>query len=529
MSGGTASIRVFGRYAVHDEIAAGGMATVHIGRLLGPVGFSRTVAIKRLHTQYARDPEFVAMFLDEARLAARISHPNVVPTLDVVASSDELLLVMEYVRGESLSRLLRAIPTRRVPPAMAVTIMVGVLHGLHAAHEAKSENGEPLGLVHRDVSPHNILVGTDGVPRVLDFGIAKASGRVQTTRDGQLKGKVAYMAPEQVSGSVTRVSDVYAAAVVLWEALAGTRLFAGANEVEVMRKVLDEEVLPPSKHVPDLPKELDAVTLRGLDRDPAKRFSTTRDMAVALENIIAPATTVRIGEWVESLAAQTLADRARCIARVERPDSVASSPAVSRAQDAETGVEHTPSPSIVTASSTARDKTMAYEIDGELAILVHSEQPPSDAEWGRYVVAIESGLRHAASPRCLVITDGDVVPTPTQRAVLNKLVERHNRPVPVAVMTHSRTARSIVTIMSWFNSAIRAFNMEELTEALEYLGLDADQRSNVLLRIMRMRIEVSTQASSTRASADLGRIAAQMESLMGKRLPALRDSVKKLA
>src|SRR5688572_13695305 len=164
------------------------MATVHFGRLVGPVGFSRTVAIKRLHERLARDPDFVAMFLDEARLAARIRHPNVVPTFDVVAMEQELFLVMEYVQGDSLSRLMKVVRARNesVDPAFAVTIMTGVLHGLHAAHEATNERGEPLGIVHRDVSPQNVLVGVDGVPRVLDFGVAKAAGRAQTTKDGQL-------------------------------------------------------------------------------------------------------------------------------------------------------------------------------------------------------------------------------------------------------------------------------------------------------------------------------------------------------
>src|SRR5262249_42741983 len=153
---------------------SGGMATVHFGRLLGPIGFSRTVAIKRLHPQLAKEPEFVAMFLDEARLAARIQHPNVVATLDIVTNDDDVLLVMEYVRGESLARLMGAwVEAGRTAETRIVAgILVGVLHGLHAAHEAKDEAGEPLGLVHRDVSPQNVLVGADGVPRVLDFGVA---------------------------------------------------------------------------------------------------------------------------------------------------------------------------------------------------------------------------------------------------------------------------------------------------------------------------------------------------------------------
>ena len=176
--------RSVGRYVVFDEIAAGGMASVHLGRLMGEVGFSRTVAIKRLHPHLARDAEFAAMFLDEARIAARIRHPNVVAVLDVVHDGSELLLVMDYVQGESLSRLARAMRPGGIPPRIAVTVVTGVLHGLHAAHEATTERGEALDIVHRDVSPQNVLVGIDGVARVFDFGVAKAKSRAQTTQDG---------------------------------------------------------------------------------------------------------------------------------------------------------------------------------------------------------------------------------------------------------------------------------------------------------------------------------------------------------
>ncbi|HSQ67748.1 MAG TPA: serine/threonine-protein kinase, partial [Polyangiaceae bacterium] len=216
--------RVIGRYVLCDAIASGGMATVHLGRLLGPVGFSRTVAIKRLHPHFARDPEFVAMFLDEARLAARIRHPNVVSTLDVVVLQGELFVVMDYVHGEALSKLIRA--NGAVPPPIAASIIAGVLYGLHAAHEAKTDDGAPLHIVHRDISPQNVLVGVDGSARVVDFGVAKAVGRLQTTREGALKGKIAYMSPEQIStDSVDRRTDIYAASVVLWEMLTGKRLY----------------------------------------------------------------------------------------------------------------------------------------------------------------------------------------------------------------------------------------------------------------------------------------------------------------
>ncbi len=312
--------RIVGRYVLHDEIASGGMATVRFGRLLGPVGFSRTVAIKCLHPQFAKDPEFSAMFLDEARLAARVRHPNVVPILDVVALEGDLFLVMEFVQGESLSKLLRVVRQRksRVPLRVTASILSGVLEGLHAAHEARSEQGEPLNIVHRDVSPQNVIVGLDGVARVLDFGVAKAAGRIQSTREGQLKGKLAYMAPEQLrAGDVDRRTDVYAAAVVLWECLTGQRLFKADDEIGIFGLVLEGKVDPPSAIIPTLPKGYDDVTMRGLHRDPAKRWQTAQEMAIALEKVAGVASPREVGAWVEQLAKETLAKRAERIAEIE--------------------------------------------------------------------------------------------------------------------------------------------------------------------------------------------------------------------
>jgi len=316
--------RQIGRYLLFGDIAAGGMATVHFGRLSGPAGFSRTVAIKRLHAHYAKDPDFVTMFLDEARLAARIRHPNVVPTLDVVQTDDEMFLVMEYVQGESLAKLLRAVRSMMTTSDVRViaTIMTGVLHGLHAAHEAKNEQGQPLNIVHRDVSPQNILVGTDGVPRVLDFGVAKAVGRLQTTREGQIKGKLSYMAPEQLHNQpVTRQSDIYAAAVVTWESLTGQRLFRGDNEAAIVTAVLQQSVRPPSHVGVHVPLAFDRVVLRGLERDPTFRYQTAREMALDLERCAGIAPASEIGEWVESLAHDELFKRNARIAEIESVSS----------------------------------------------------------------------------------------------------------------------------------------------------------------------------------------------------------------
>jgi len=338
---GETAPETIGRYALFDEIASGGMATVHLGRLVGAAGFSRVVAIKRLHRQFVRDPEFVSMLIDEARLAARIRHPNVVPTLDVVNTDDELFLVMEYVQGESLMRLFKASRKLELPiaPAISVAIMTGALHGLHAAHTARGEQGEELQIVHRDVSPQNVMVGIDGVARVLDFGIAKATGRVQTTKDGQIKGKLAYMAPEQLAGEeVGPTTDVYAASLVLWEALTGRRAFEGDQEAELFGQVLLGEVEPPSQVNPNVPRELDEVVMAGLARNRADRHPSARAMALALEETGIITSPTKVGEWVETIAPAALSQRADRISLIESAPKIAtpddSHPSLTRPADA---------------------------------------------------------------------------------------------------------------------------------------------------------------------------------------------------
>ncbi len=311
---------ILGRYALHGEIASGGMATVYLGRLLGPVGFSRIVAIKRLHAQFAKDPEFAALFFDEARLVARIRHPNVIPTVDVVASRDELFLVMEYVEGESLARLLRTVIARdeQLPLPIVSAILTGVLHGLHAAHEARDERGASLEIVHRDVSPQNVLLGRDGVPRLLDFGVAKALGRSHTTQGGQLKGKLGYMSPEQLLGrTVTRQADIFAAGVVLWELVARQRLFTGESEGAIIQQVLYSNPPPLSGQRPDLPEPLLRVVERSLARAPEDRFASAREMADALEGCVTPATVSQSSRWVEQVAQSSFVEQAERVARME--------------------------------------------------------------------------------------------------------------------------------------------------------------------------------------------------------------------
>jgi eukaryotic-like serine/threonine-protein kinase len=313
-----------GRYVLYDRIAAGGMATVHLGRLVGAGGFGRTVAIKRLHPHLAMDREFAAMLLDEARIAARLRHPNVVHTIDVVDINGEVLLVMEYVHGASLSALLRLAMAngKRIPPEIAATIVCDLLRGLHAAHEAVDEWSVPLGIVHRDVSPQNVLVGADGISRVVDFGIAKAAGRLQQTDDGKVKGKLSYMSPEQLGGgALDRRSDVYAASIVLWETLTGQSLFGGPGGDVSVQKVMQHTAAAPSTVSPGITKAFDEVVLRGLRREARQRFPSARDMALALEQCGHLATPSAVAAWVEETAENVLKDLAGQVANVERADA----------------------------------------------------------------------------------------------------------------------------------------------------------------------------------------------------------------
>ena len=328
--------RPLARYSDLGEIASGGMASVHFGRLKGHGGFAREVAIKRLHAHLSSDPEFVAMLLDEARLAGRIVHANVVPTLDVVVDESDVFVVMEYVRGLTLSQLCKIVQARgeRIPLRIVSGIMAGVLHGLHAAHEATDDKGAHLEIVHRDVSPHNVLVGVDGIARLLDFGIAKAAVRLQSTQDGRVKGKIAYMSPEQVQGGrVTRRSDVYAAGVVLWEAVTGERLYQGSNEASIVLHVVNADVKPPSFVVPGVPPGVDEVVRKGTARSTKERYATAREMAADLDRAAPGASAAEIAEWVAKVGSEALQERAKRIAELEKaaadPDAASLLPPVS--------------------------------------------------------------------------------------------------------------------------------------------------------------------------------------------------------
>ncbi len=284
-----------GKYEPFLRLAAGGMGAVYLARQNGAAGFERLVVVKRVHPHLLGESTFLDMVRDEARISSLIRHPNVVPVIDVVDVKRELFLVLEYVESIPLSALIKAhrLGGSGLPLGVVARIMNDVLAGLHAAHEARDLTGKPLGVVHRDVSPHNVLVGSDGVARLIDFGIAKAESRLTVTKSGSLKGKIRYMPPEQIRQQpVDRRADVYSAGVVLFEALTGQHLFTGPDEGAILLRVLTGDVRAPSEVVPGLPSALDEVVMRATSADLEFRYQTAAELQEALE-AIAPLSPVR--------------------------------------------------------------------------------------------------------------------------------------------------------------------------------------------------------------------------------------------
>jgi serine/threonine protein kinase len=275
-----------GRYRLIEEIATGGMAEIHLGSFTGSEGIEKLVAIKRIKPDHARDAEYVRMFLNEARIAATLHHPNLVQTYDSGCESGTYFLAMEYLRGQDTRRIIQALALagREMPLDVAIAIVHGVATGLHYLHEKRDAAELPLGLVHRDVSPANIFVTSAGVVKLVDFGIAKAVRRGNDTRGGMLKGKVAYMSPEQCrSDRLDRRSDIFSLSIVLWELTVGRRLFDQGSDLEIMRAIDGRDVPRPSRLVPRYPAALERIVEKGLSRDPARRYRTAEELQIELE------------------------------------------------------------------------------------------------------------------------------------------------------------------------------------------------------------------------------------------------------
>ncbi|MGE0788743.1 MAG: serine/threonine-protein kinase [Sandaracinaceae bacterium] len=362
-----------GRYELHAEIASGGMGRVYLAQARGPGGFAKLVALKTVHPDLAAEPQFVNMFLDEARIASRIDHRNVCQVFDFGESDGRYFIAMEYLIGESVQRVLRLLSRRetREPEddRIAVRIVADAAEGLHAAHEVTGEDGQPLDVVHRDVSPQNIFVSYDGGVRVMDFGVARAEGRLHQTEADSLKGKLSYMAPEaMLQSDIDRRADVWGLGVVLWELVTGRRFVRGANQIEVIKAVTQGELQRAIDVRPELDPVLNTIIDGALTRDRDERFQSARELGQALENWLAasgpPLGMPQVAEFMsknfptERAAAFELVDAARHSSSGVRPRG--SEPGVSARAS-----EPAPSPS-PRAPRPSRDDSDSLELQIEL-------------------------------------------------------------------------------------------------------------------------------------------------------------------
>src|SRR5689334_4628644 len=301
-----------GRYRVVDEIGIGGMASVHLARMDGPGGFQKWVAIKRIHPHLVEDDQFVDMFLDEARIAAGINHANVAQVFDLGKDDNTYWIAMEYLHGEPLREVMRRVEEQHTvfTPELAARICADAADGLHAAHELRGKNGQLLGLVHRDVTPHNLFLTYEGYTKVVDFGIAKVADRLSSTRAGTLKGKLAYMSPEQVRGAeVDRTTDIFALGVVLWELTTNQRLFRMDTDLDTLEKVQACVVPPPSTLIPGYPPELEACVMKALSKRKQDRFATAREFSRALQSFLMRSGSFCGPEEVATFVREVFSDR----------------------------------------------------------------------------------------------------------------------------------------------------------------------------------------------------------------------------
>ncbi len=317
-----------GGYTIVGELATGGMAELFLARRVGPEGFARSVVVKRILPHLAKSDEFVRMFLDEARIAAGIRHPNVVSVEELGRDGDSLFMVMEYLSGESLHALIAELArrNRHLDPALAAHVVAEACAGLHAAHEMTDDSGRPLEVVHRDVSPQNLFITYDGSVKVLDFGIAKAADRLTRTETGYFKGKFAYMAPEQIKEQpVDRRADVFALGVVLFEALTGRRLFRTKNPAATLRAVLESSIVRPSAIRPNIPSALDEACLKALSRPIDQRHATAAELRRDLLRAVPPGDDLpeaRLKGLMETLFAARAEEKSEMVRRVRDGEQV---------------------------------------------------------------------------------------------------------------------------------------------------------------------------------------------------------------
>jgi serine/threonine protein kinase len=303
-----------GKYQLIRRLATGGMAELFLARAKAIHGFEKLVVLKRILPQHAENDDFIRMFLAEARLAATLHHPNIVQVYDIGGEEGSYFFTMEFVQGVDLRKLVRAArkKNKALPLEHILHVIMGMAAGLNHAHEKVGLDGKMLGIVHRDVSPSNVLVTFEGGVKIVDFGIAKAASAQVATIAGTLKGKIPYMSPEQCRGeSVDRRSDIFSIGTLLWELTTGTRLFAGDNEFAVLNRVAKGEVPPPSSIRPDYPPELEAIVMKALQSDPVQRYGTALDLQIDLEDFARearlPVSSARLAKFMKDLCAEDIA------------------------------------------------------------------------------------------------------------------------------------------------------------------------------------------------------------------------------
>jgi serine/threonine-protein kinase len=392
---------VIGKYQLCFRLASGGMARVYLARIQGPAGFEKLVALKRIHSHLADQPEFIEMFLDEARIASRINHPNICQVFDFGQDHGAYYISMEFLLGETAGRVAGALNKEEEVDSerwgcIAARIVAEAAEGLHAAHELKGDKGESMKVVHRDVSPHNIFVTYDGAVKVVDFGIASAANRLHTTNEGTLKGRWPYMAPEQIQGGkIDRRVDIWALGVTLWEMLTRRRLFKRKNDAETIMAVVYGRFPTPSEVVTDLPKELDAVVMKALERDPERRFQTAREMGQAINQALTDHGKATGNAEISDLMGELFADRR------ERRTMM-----IEQARTMQSGVIH-PSPV---------EESAAEELESAEAVIADVEAPKEATQRRAGLIGVVLGVVGGVLATLLLtlaFLGGDETPEPT--------------------------------------------------------------------------------------------------------------------
>lgn len=402
-----------GKYQLIRRVATGGMAELYLARATAIHGFEKLVCLKRILPQHAESEEFIRMFLAEARLAATLHHPNIVQVYDIGEEGSTYFFTMEYVQGQDLRKLVRAArkASKALPLEHILHIVMGVAAGLNHAHEKIGLDGRPLGIVHRDVSPSNVLVTYEGGVKIVDFGIAKAATAQSATIAGTLKGKIPYMSPEQCRGEIVdRRSDIFSIGTLLWELTTGARLFTGENEFGLINRVAAGEVPLPSSIRSDYPPELEAIVMRALQADRDQRYGSAQDLQIDLEDFARearlPVSSARMAKFMRELFGEEIRQAAMHM-HVDRMDEQPTMPrpTLTREMIAAGVSGGTPAESEsaeVTPSEVRADQQMHTPgpVDGSFGTDVSFEEPRSGA--GAVILAVVMGMMAVAGVAALV-------------------------------------------------------------------------------------------------------------------------------